>query len=105
MKQKYGIILLIMALLSPLGLIAEGTAWGEWGLEDLTELVGYVPQGLEQAQEWWAAIFPDYTIPILGEGKVVESISYVCSALIGSGLIYGLIVLYGKMIIKKASTM
>jgi len=101
MQRKYIIILFILAIISPLGLLAQGTAWGEWGPEDMNELLGYVPQGINQAQEWWKAIFPDYTIPYLGEEKIFESIGYICSAIIGSTLIYGMATAYGRIIIKK----
>ena len=101
MQRKYWIILFIMAVVSPLGLLAEGTAWGEWSSDDIHQLVGYVPKGMEQAQQWWQATFPDYTIPLLGEGKIFESIGYICSAFIGSSLIYGLATVYGKVVTKK----
>ena len=101
MQRKYWILLFIMTAVSPLGILAEGTAWGEWSSEDMQQLLGYVPQGMEQAQEWWQAIFPDYTLPFLGEGKLFESIGYMCSAMIGSSLIYGSAIAYGKIVAKK----
>jgi cobalt/nickel transport protein len=101
MQRKYIMILFILAIISPLGLLAQGTAWGEWGPEDMTQLLGYVPQGINQAQEWWKAIFPDYTIPYFGEEKIFESIGYICSAIIGSSLIYGLATAYGRIIVRK----
>jgi cobalt/nickel transport protein len=103
MQRKYIMILLFLAIISPLGLLAEGTAWGEWGPEDMNELIGYVPQGIEQAQEWWKAIFPDYTIPYFGEEKIFASIGYICSAIIGSSLIYGLATAYGRIVVKRSS--
>jgi len=72
-----------MALLTPLGLLAEGTAWGEWGAEDLAETLGFVPQGIDQASTWWQAFLPDYTVKGLG-----EKTGYVVSALVGSALVY-----------------
>jgi hypothetical protein len=72
-----------MALLTPLGLLAEGTAWGEWGGEDLAETLGFVPQGIDQASTWWQALLPDYTVKGLG-----EKTGYVVSALVGSALVY-----------------
>ncbi len=44
--------LLALIILCPLGLIAEGTAWGEWGTEEMAELtetgvpLGYTPSGM-----------------------------------------------------------
>jgi cobalt/nickel transport system permease protein len=30
----------VLIAATPLGLLATGDAWGEWGLEDLAEMVG-----------------------------------------------------------------
>ena len=45
--------LFIMALLSPLGIILpvivnSGDAWGEWGMDALEKLLGFVPEGLKK---------------------------------------------------------
>ncbi|MGQ9458836.1 MAG: PDGLE domain-containing protein [Anaerolineae bacterium] len=74
--------LAILALLSPLGLLAPGTAWGEWGAEEFHDLLGYVPQGLERFAEFWRAPLPDYTIPGLGDVP-----GYLLSAVVGMGLV------------------
>ncbi len=83
MHRRYWLLLLAMALLTPLGLLAEGTAWGEWGAEDLVETLGFVPRGIDQASAWWQALLPDYTVKGLG-----EKTGYVVSALVGSALVY-----------------
>ena len=50
------IVLAALVILSPLGLLASGTAWGEWGVEDLHELgLGFVPAGMEQLAGIWQA--------------------------------------------------
>ena len=73
------VIGLIVALIAatPLGLIATGDAWGEWGTEDLAEMVGYTPAGLGNGWEW-SSFMPDYAI-----GSLPEWIGYVLSAVIG----------------------
>lgn len=98
MQRKYWSILLAMAILSPLGLLSQGTAWGEWGAEDLVEMIGYVPQGLSQATTWWQAFLPEYGIPFLGEEKLAKGFGYVLSALLGSGMIYGLVIIYIRLL-------
>ena len=65
----------------PLGLLATGDAWGEWGVEDLAEMVGYTPTGLGTGWEW-SSFMPDYTI-----GSMPEWAGYVLSAVIGAGLL------------------
>jgi hypothetical protein len=97
MNRKYLWAFAIMILLTPLGRLAEGTAWGEWGGEYLTEALGFVPLGIEQAGEWWQAMFPDYTVHALGEGKLAESAGYALSAIVGSALVYGITLAYMKL--------
>lgn len=72
-------ILGLLALLSPLGLLAAGTAWGEWGPDEIPGL-GFIPAGMERLSELWQAPIPDYAVPFLG-----EKVGYVVSALLGIG--------------------
>lgn len=66
---------------TPLGLLATGDAWGEWGLEDLTQMVGYEPAGMATGWEW-NSLMPDYAI-----GSLPEWIGYILSAVIGAALL------------------
>jgi cobalt/nickel transport protein len=93
MLRRYWLILVIMALLTPLGLLAEGTAWGEWGAEDLAATLGFVPRGIDQATAWWQALLPDYSVRGMG-----EKTGYVVSALAGSALVYLAAMAYMKAI-------
>lgn len=88
MYRRYWITLGIMALFTPLGLLAEGTAWGEWAAEDLAKLVGFVPWGISQAVGLWQALSPDYKIAVFGQGRIADSAGYVISAFVGAGLVY-----------------
>ncbi|MDL2280872.1 PDGLE domain-containing protein [Selenomonadales bacterium OttesenSCG-928-I06] len=99
MYKKYIVILLALIIISPLGLIAEGTAWGEWGSDDLKEMLGFVPVGIEKAENLSKAIFPDYTIPFLGE--TLEYFAYILSAIIGAFLVYSITFLIAKLSAKK----
>jgi hypothetical protein len=87
--KKLWIALGALALLTPLGLLASGTAWGEWGSDELSTMLGYVPAGMARFSELWHAPLPDYTIPGLGDTP-----GYVLSAVVGIALIalvtYGL---------------
>ena len=73
------IALLIVAC--PLGPIATGDAWGEWGVEDLADMVGYTPAGLGGGWEW-SSLMPDYAV-----GSLPEWIGYIISAVIGVTLL------------------
>ena len=50
-------------ILTPLGLIASGTAFGEWGVDQMEEEVGFIPAGLERMADLWShAPLADYGI-------------------------------------------
>ena len=76
-----GIALLVLA--TPLGLLAEGTAWGEWGTDEIAEVVvdgqplGYTPEGMTNGFQW-NALVPDYAAP-----GMPEWLSYILSAIAG----------------------
>lgn len=101
--RRYWIGLVVLAMLTPLGSLAEGTAWGEWGTDELETVFGYIPQGIEQASSWWTAVFPDYIISSLGEGEIAGKAGYFLSAVLGSGLIYIATSLYGRLLLRANS--
>ena len=87
-----------LMLLAPLGILAVGSAWGEWSPHDLADgaarrhiaaasanqaLPAGVPQGLERLSSVWTAPFPSYAPPFLRN----SSFGYFLSAAFGSGLI------------------
>ncbi len=78
--------LAILVILTPLGLIASGSAWGEWDLSSIGSRLGYIPEGMSRWAGRWPALFPDYSLSALG-GRLGEVGGYVLSALIGLGLI------------------
>lgn len=90
--------LLALVVLTPLGLIAAGTAFGEWGTEQLAEEVGFIPQGLAAMADFWKyAVLPDYAIPGL-DSTIGSVIGYVASAVIGVALVIGIITLLNRLI-------
>lgn len=83
-NDKYVPVLALVCILiaaTPLGLLATGDAWGEWGLEDLAQMVGYEPAGMATGWEW-SSFMPDYAI-----GSLPEWLGYILSAVIGAGLL------------------
>ncbi len=71
----------LVALLTPIGLLASGTAWAEWGREDLQSMLGFVPQGLARLEGMWRAPIPDYSFPGLGPVS-----GYIVSAILGMAM-------------------
>ncbi|GIV21578.1 MAG: hypothetical protein KatS3mg023_3329 [Armatimonadota bacterium] len=82
--MRLWIVFALVLLLTPLGLIATGSAWGEWDEETLQKLVGYVPVGILRFGEGvLKPLIPDYTLPGR-EGRFWEVVSYIFSAAVGA---------------------
>ena len=88
----------VLALFAPLGIVVpeffkSGSAWGEWGVEEMQKLVGYIPKGLERFSNFWKAPLPDY---------ISHSwFGYIFSAVIGIMAVVILIFLLGKLLTNK----
>jgi cobalt/nickel transport system permease protein len=77
-----GLVVLIVA--TPLGLLAPGTAWGEWGSQELAHTgLGFVPHGLWALENLWGAPMAGYGLTALGN----SSLGYFLSAFLGVLLI------------------
>ena len=94
-----------LIVLTPLGLLAEGTAWGEWGVDEIAELteggsvLGYTPSGMENGFEL-SVLFPDYAI-----AGLPEWFGYILSAIIGTALLVLLFKLMRVTVAKSAGGM
>ncbi|MEQ1884276.1 MAG: cobalt transporter CbiM [Bryobacteraceae bacterium] len=90
--------LALLALLAPLGLLAVGSAWGEWSPEDFVNPdlragiahasggaapPAHVPSGMNRLAQLWTAPLSDYTAPFLGD----ERSGYVFAAFAGAALV------------------
>lgn len=82
--------LVLLVILTPIGLIASGTPWGEWGAEELGRLVGFVPSGMEGLEGAWRGAAPEY-----GAGH--GALGYIVSAAAGSAGAVFLIYLAGRL--------
>jgi len=84
--------------LSPLGLLATGDAWGEWGAEDLTRQAGYLPKNLAAVEEHgWKGfrLLPDY---LSDRGPLL----YALAAAVGILLITLLLLLAGRLLARRS---
>jgi cobalt/nickel transport system permease protein len=92
LKPLWVFVAVLIALV-PLGLMAAGTPWGEWGKEELGQLLGYVPSGVERFEGAWKGVLPDYGQE--GEGRKV--LFYVLSALGGSVLLVAAVYVWSRL--------
>jgi hypothetical protein len=96
--RKGWIALLVMAVLTPLGIIAIGGAWGEWDLQTVEELSGHAPEGMRKAQEARPdAPLPDYEVPGLGEGPFGSGIGTILTALVGAAATAVAVLVIGRI--------
>jgi cobalt/nickel transport system permease protein len=78
-----------LMILTPLGILAAGTAWGEWPLAFFAD----PPQGLKRLSGFWSAPMPNYAIPLFHSPQL----GYILSAMAGSGLIIFLTLGLGRL--------
>ncbi len=104
--KKIWVAIAILAILSPLGIIvpklfnAEGT-WGEWGIDKIEKLAGFVPEGMKRIGERWKAPLSDYGLPGQSGTLGNRSIGYVISAIIGVAFVAGIMYLLTKLLVRK----
>jgi hypothetical protein len=95
------IALVIFMVLVPIGLIASGTAFGEWGPDELQQAVGFVPAGLQNLNGLWSAPLDGYDLPGQHDTIPTQTPGYYVSAIVGvivaSAIAYGV----GKALIKR----
>ena len=97
-------LLLALIILCPLGLIASGTAWGEWGADEIADVtsggqaLGYVPSQLENGFSY-DALFPDYAV-----SGMPDIVGYILSAVIGAALLIIIFKLLGNAFGQKQKT-
>lgn len=72
-KTPLFILIAVLIAATPLGLLAAGTAWGEWDIAD-------IPTMHESFS--WSSLFPDYSV-----GSLPEWIGYILSAVIGAAIV------------------
>lgn len=94
---KLWILIAVLVILTPIGMVLPeyfkaNAAWGEWGVEELMKLIGYVPKGIERLSSTWNAPIPDY-------GN--SPIAYMASAALGIFAVVGIAFFIGKFLGKK----
>ena len=99
MRYRRGwIALLVLALVTPLGLLAIGSAWGEWGLDTIKEYAGFIPKGMEKAfGEAPKAPIHDYEFPGLTGDGFKTGFGTLISALIGAGITAAAVLLISRL--------
>jgi cobalt/nickel transport system permease protein len=101
--------LALLLALTPLGVLAGGAAWGEWGVRDFSQPEARqriaaasrnmsppprAPQGLERLCSVWTAPFPQYAPAFVRQ----PAFGYLLSAMFGSGIIILAFLILGALL-------
>jgi len=97
--RKAIVVLAILILLTPLGLLAPGEAWGEWSIEDWNVSESWKSVA-EKMANIWSASLPDYNLPGWEEGAL-PYLGYIISAIIGVILIVLITIAIGRILARK----
>lgn len=99
----------LLVLLSPLGLILPdyfkaGTAWGEWGREEIQGFIGYLPEGFKKLSGLWDAPIHNYSFKGWEQKGLPQlSFAYIISAIIGIVVTVLIVLILGKVLTKKGN--
>lgn len=86
------------------GYFQSGAAWGEWGIDEIRQLVGYVPLGMEKLSGLWKAPIPDYVFNGWEEkGLPHLSFAYIISAGAGIFVVIFVVLVIGRLLAKKGN--
>ncbi len=98
----------MLLILTPLGILAAGSAWGEWSPQDFSNPAARnriaavsgnqsppaeAPRGLRALSSFWTAPMPRYAPPFLKS----PAFGYLLSAMAGTGLILLVMLFAGFM--------
>lgn len=90
LKPIYVFVVALICL-TPLGLLATGTAWGEWDLGELSGITGYAPAGMQNGFRF-EALMPDYTV-----SGLPDVFGYILSAVAGAAILIILFKLFSLL--------
>lgn len=91
-------LLIGLIILSPLGLLASGTAWGEWGADEIAgdtsagSALGFVPDKLANGFNY-EALLPDYAL-----AGLPDVAGYILSAVVGVALLVIIFKVIGSLV-------
>lgn len=86
-RAVYGFLAKRLICLTPLGLLAAGTAWGEWGADEIKDVIsggsalGFVPSGMQNGFRF-ESLLPDYALK-----GMPEIAGYLLSAVAGAAIV------------------
>jgi cobalt/nickel transport system permease protein len=104
--RAVGTAYVAIAILTPLGLIAPGFAYGEGGPGDLRQQLGYVPRGVQDLSGIFSAPFKDYNLPLpffSGDAAPLwhTALGYEVAGLLGMLILGGVLWAFGTFMLRR----
>ena len=102
-RAVYGFLAALICL-TPLGLLAAGTAWGEWGADEIKDVIsggsalGFVPSGMQNGFRF-ESLLPDYALK-----GMPEIAGYLLSAAAGAAIVIIVFKVIGSLVKSKAGS-
>ena len=102
-RAVYGFLAALICL-TPLGLLAAGTAWGEWGADEIKDVIsggsalGFVPSGMQNGFRF-ESLLPDYALK-----GMPEIAGYLLSAVAGAAIVIIVFKVIGSLVKSKAGS-
>ena len=87
-----------LVVLTPLGALAPGTAWGEWSAAQLRAAVGYVPAGLQRLGGLWSGLMPGYGSSAIADPHV----GYLAAGIAGVAAVVVAALVLGAVIARRS---
>ena len=85
--KKYWNVLIALIIFAPLGLLAKGTAYGEWSANALKSKLGYIPEGMARFGGRWKSLLPGYSIPGFGSNFFKSTLGYIFCAIVALAIV------------------
>jgi len=113
--RRLWITVALLLLLTPLGILAAGKAWGEWAAADFsrTDRREHIasaslnqpppvapPSGMQRLASIWTAPIPAYAPPVVKSA----SFGYLLSAMFGVGLVLALSLVLQKLLTRRSAS-
>ncbi|MCB2295533.1 cobalt transporter CbiM [Clostridium algoriphilum] len=80
--KKYWHALIALIIFAPLGLVAQGNAYGEWSGNELKSKIGFIPEGMNRFGDEWKALLPHYSVPGSNSTILNSSLGYIFCAIV-----------------------
>jgi len=91
--KKLVFLVLLVFILTPLGILTDYVAWGEWEHHYFKKILGFIPEGIKNSSNLVTPLIPKYQVL---QGS--KPLNQYLSAILGVALIFGVFYLIRIML-------